>query len=95
MKQFIITSLLKEAAYKGPGCSQAARVTALAKLASLHGMDVPVKTELTANLTGAGTFVIPGLLTPEQWEEQAAAQQDALVGSTNVAPDEAQPFEMK
>lgn len=84
MKQFVITSLIKEASYKGPGCSQAARVAALAKLASLHGMDMAIKSEITT--TGSGMFVIPGLMTPEEWEAQAGQQQDALV---NPVPAEA------
>jgi hypothetical protein len=96
MKKRIMAGLVREANYRGPGCSQAARVAALAKLASLNGMDKPVQTEnafLDANGQPllAGAFVIPGLMTPEQWETAAQKQQEALVDSTTtkvpVAPN--------
>lgn len=84
LKQRIMAGLIREANYRGPGCSQSARVAALSKLASLNGMDQAIKTEsklldANGNPIMAGTFVIPGLMTPEQWENAASAQQDALV----------------
>lgn len=86
-KKRIIAGLVREANYRGPGASQSARVAALAKLASLNGMDPTIRsaTELTGKdgqPLGAGTFVIPGIMTPEQWEQAAAAQQEALTSST-------------
>lgn len=87
MKKRVMIGLIREANYRGPGCSQAARVAALGKLAEIHGMNAPTRTqsEITgANgqpLNGAGVFVIPGIMTEEQWAEQAAAQQAALVAS--------------
>ena len=82
MKKRIMTGLLREANYRGPGCSQSARVAALSKLASMHGMDAPIKQEISTDGNLAGVMVIPGLMTPEQWELAAAAQQEALVNST-------------
>ena len=45
-KQRVVNSLLKEANYIGPGASHSARVSALAKLASIHGLEAPSKTEI-------------------------------------------------
>lgn len=92
MKQRIMQGLLREANYKGPGSSQSARVAALARLASIYGMDAPKvsKTELTGAdgqpLNSGGFFVVPGLMSSEAWEEQAAKQQAALVDSSHNAP---------
>ena len=44
-KQRVLNSLMKEATYSGPGASHAARVTALSKLAQIHGLEAPAKTE--------------------------------------------------
>lgn len=44
-KQRVLSSLLKEANYKGPGASHSARVAALAKLAQIHGLEAPTKTK--------------------------------------------------
>jgi hypothetical protein len=86
MKQQIMTGLVREANYRGPGASQAARVAALAKLASLYGMDQPVKTQVEVSTHADGTIVIPGMMTPEQWEKAAAEQQDKLVNGTITPP---------
>ena len=86
MKQKIMAGLVRESNYRGPGCSQAARVAALAKLASMYGMDAPSRSQTEVTVTpGAGTFVVPGLMTPEQWEAAAAAQQDKLVNGAKVS----------
>jgi hypothetical protein len=96
MKKRIMAGLIRESNYRGPGCSQAARVAALAKLASIHGMDAPTrtKTELTGadgQPLGAGTFVIPGIMSPEQWAVIAEAQQAALVANTGTTQETKQP----
>lgn len=44
-KRRILTSLMKEANYHGPGASHGARVSALSKLAAIEGMEAPTKTE--------------------------------------------------
>jgi len=84
LKKRIMAGLIREANYRGPGSSQAARVAALAKLAHLNNME-PVK-KIANELTGAdgqplvgGAFVIPGLMTPEQWAIEAERQQADLV----------------
>jgi hypothetical protein len=81
----IIAGLVREANYRGAGSSQAARVAALAKLASLHGMDPTIKNSqqlLDKNGNGLdGVMVIPGVMTPEQWEAAAEAQQNALTSA--------------
>lgn len=86
MKRRIITGLIREANYKGPGCSPSARVAALSKLAAIQGMDAPTrsKVEMTGadgQPLGGGMFVVPGIMTVEDWEKAAEAQQRALVDS--------------
>lgn len=44
-RQRVLSSLMKEANYTGPGASHAARVSALAKLAQIHGLEAPTKSE--------------------------------------------------
>lgn len=87
-KKRIISMLNREANYRGPGCSASARVAAIAKLAAIEGLDAPHRSSM--ELTGpdgqplsplAGAFVVPGLMTPEQWEAAAMAQQDALTSA--------------
>lgn len=79
----IIAGLRREANYFGPGASASSRVAALSKLAHLKSMEPArtVKNELTGPEGSplAGTFVLPGLMTPDQWEAAAATQQEALV----------------
>ncbi len=87
MKKRVISGLIRESNYTGPGCSAGARVAALAKLAAIQGMDAPTrtKTELTGPdgqpLSG-GIFVVPGLVTVEDWEKAAEEQQAKLVAGT-------------
>lgn len=87
MRKRVIQGLIREANYKGPGCSPSARVAALAKLAEIQGLYAPTrsKTELTGpdgQPLGGGVFVVPGICSVEDWEKMAAAQQAALVDST-------------
>lgn len=83
-KKRIIAGLKREANYRGPGSSQSARVAALSRLATLHGMDPQNKPKEPDVLPGEGTFVVPGIMTPEQWEAEAAKQQEALVNGTTA-----------
>jgi hypothetical protein len=83
-KRMIVTALWKEAKNMGAGSSQAARVAALSKLSAFYGMDAPkqTKTELTGadgQLLGSGVFVVPGMVTAEEWAAQAEAQQAELI----------------
>lgn len=90
MKKRILMGLIREANYRGPGCSQSARVAALSKLASIAGMDSPSKSKI--EMTGpdgqplnGGMFVVPGIMSTEDWEKQAAAQQAVLTAYTTPA----------
>jgi hypothetical protein len=90
-KKRIIAGLWREANNLGYGSSQSARVAALAKLSAFYGMDAPTKskTELTGadgQPLNAGVFVVPGLMTTEDWERQAQAQQEALTRPEVATP---------
>ncbi len=83
-KKMIVAALWREAKNMGAGSSQAARVAALSKLSAFYGMDAPKtnKTELTGAdglPLGSGVFVVPGMVTAEEWARQAEAQQEELV----------------
>lgn len=77
-KARIRTSLMAEAHYHGPGSSQAARVAALGKLATLYGMEAPKKIDANVNHRG-GVMAVPGIASLDDWEQQASASQDTLV----------------
>lgn len=83
MKKRIMAGLYKEANNFGLGATHAGRVAAWAKLAQLQGMEPAsrVKNEITGADGAAlgGMFVLPGLMTPEDWEKAAATQQQDLV----------------
>lgn len=76
-KQLILTSLFREANYRGAGASHGSRVAALAKLASIHGMDAPTKMEQTINHKG-GVMAVPGIAAIDDWETQAVSSQAKL-----------------
>lgn len=83
-KKMIVAGLWREARNMGAGSSQAARVAALSKLSAFYGMDAPktTKTEVTGAdglPLGSGVFVVPGMVTAEEWAKQAEAQQADLV----------------
>jgi hypothetical protein len=88
-KQRVMTGLIREANYRGPGSSQAARIAALSKLASIYGMDAPTRSQ--QEITGpdgqplkGGYFVVPGIMTVEDWEKQALEQQSKLVAQPPI-----------
>lgn len=90
MNKRIINGLIREAHYKGPGSSPSARVAALAKLASIQGLDKPSTKDPLVDADGnpiglTGVFVVPGIATPEDWARIAAKQQDDLVNG-RIAP---------
>lgn len=94
MRKRVINGLIREANYRGPGCSPGARVAALAKLAAIQGMDAPTrsKTEISGpdgTPLGGGVFVVPGIISVEDWEKAAEAQQAALVSGASPAAAEA------
>ncbi len=74
--------------------AQAGDVNALAsclrimeRRSRLLGMDAPTRLEATGKdgvpLAGGGVFVIPGVMTPEDWAKAAAAQQERLTTTTD------------
>jgi hypothetical protein len=91
-KKKIVSALWREANNQGSGSSQSARVAALSKLSAFYGMDAPSRSQ--AELTGKdgqplgqGVFVVPGLVTAEEWAAQAEKQQQELVRPTVVTPN--------
>jgi hypothetical protein len=83
-KKKIVSALWREANNQGAGSSQSARVAALSKLSAFYGMDAPTRSqsELTGKdgqPLGQGVFVIPGLVSAEDWAAQAEKQQAELV----------------
>lgn len=74
----IRNALMAEAHNRGAGSSHSARVAALAKLAAMHGMDAPKKSEQTVMHKG-GVMAIPGIAKLDDWEVAASASQDQLV----------------
>lgn len=88
IKKKVTAGLQREANYFGPGCSASARVAALAKLAAINGMDAPIRTKNEITMpTGAGMFVVPGLMSIEDWEKLAEQQQAELVKPSNDVAD--------
>lgn len=58
-KRRIMAALFKEANYHGPGSSHSARVSALAKLTTLFGMDAPTKSESKVTVNQPVQFYLP------------------------------------
>lgn len=82
-RQQIIEALKREAFYKGPGSSQAARVAALSKLAAMFGLDKGALTGEDNDLPKGGVMVVPMMMSAEQWENTAKAAQAQLAQDTN------------
>lgn len=83
IKNTIMAGLYREANDRGLGATHPGRIAAWAHLARLNGLEPAskIKNELSGpdGQPLGGMFVLPGLMTPEQWEQAAAAQQEALV----------------
>lgn len=79
----IRAALMREAHYRGPGSSHAARVSALAKLASIRDMDAPTKIKTDLNLRG-GVMMVPAIASIEEWEKAAQASQTDLQKDSNL-----------
>ncbi len=82
-RQRVIESLKREANYKGPGASAAARVSALKALASIHGLDAPKRTKIDLNGTRA-VMIVPAVASVEDWETIAKESQEQLVRDTDA-----------
>jgi hypothetical protein len=80
-KRRLFAALRREASYHGHGASHSARVAALTKLASLRGMDRPVKMEHDVTNRG-GVMQVPGIADVTAWEEAALGSQEALQKGT-------------
>ena len=79
-KSEILAMLRKEASYYGPGSSQAARVSALGKLAQLLGMEPPKQNKV--ELKTPGVMVVPAIASVEDWENTAMNAQEKLRDDT-------------
>lgn len=79
----IRAGLMREAHYRGPGSSHAARVSALAKLASIRDMDAPIKTKTDVTMRG-GVMLVPAIASIEDWEKAAQASQGNLQKDSNL-----------
>jgi hypothetical protein len=77
-RQRIKQQLMKEAYYKGPGSSHAARVSALAKLAVIYDLEAPKKSKIDVNHRG-GVMQVPPVAGVDDWESAALASQEALM----------------
>lgn len=79
----IRAALMREAHYRGPGSSHAARVAALGKLATIRDMDAPTKIKADLSLRG-GVMMVPAIANLEEWEKAAQASQTDLQESSNL-----------
>ncbi len=79
----IRAALMREAHYRGPGSSHAARVSALAKLASIRDMDAPTKIKSDLTMRG-GVMMVPAIASLEEWEKAAQASQGDLQKGSNL-----------
>lgn len=79
----IRAALMREAHYRGPGSSHAARVSALAKLAAIRDMDSPTRLKIDAGNRG-GVMMVPAIASIEEWEQAAQASQGALQAESNL-----------
>ena len=78
LRRRVLTGLVREAHYHGADSTHGARVSALSKLASLTGMDKPLKTENVTEHRG-GVMMVPAMTDPATWSANAQAQQASLV----------------
>ncbi len=78
-KKRIMTGLFREANFRGEGASHAARVSALSKLAQLHGMEVKTNGNVDTTMHRGGVMAVPAIANIDAWEETAVASQEKLV----------------
>jgi Terminase small subunit len=70
----ILAGLVREANYAGIGASHGARVSAYAKLATILGMDAPIKIDAKVKVAG-GVMLVPMPSNPDDWEKAAVQKQ--------------------
>lgn len=73
----VLAGLVREANYMGIGASHSARVSAYSKLASILGMDAPVKVDAKVKFAG-GVMLVPFTADPIEWEKKAIEAQKKL-----------------
>lgn len=78
-KKLTEAALLREASYHGPGASHGARVSALAKLASIYDMDAAIKTKSEITMHRGGVMMIPAIANLDEWEKAASGSQERLI----------------
>lgn len=66
-----------EATYYGPGASHGSRVSAIAHLMKMEGMEAPTKTEAEVTYKG-GVMMVPALTSPDEWGKLASQSQADL-----------------
>lgn len=66
-----------EATYYGPGSAHGSRVSAIAHLMKMEGMETPLQVELE-NVHKGGVMVVPALQNAEEWSKGAANSQLTL-----------------
>ncbi len=71
----IRAALLREAHYKGPGSSHAARVSALSQLSKIRDMEASKKVELKSL---GGVMIMPGIAAIGPWQDVSMQQQKDL-----------------
>lgn len=81
-RQRIIEGLKREANYKGPGASAAARVAAHKALIDIYGLNAPKNSNVN-HTVGQGVMVVPAVASVEDWENSAAETQRKLAEDTN------------
>lgn len=74
----IEASLMREAHYRGPGSTHAARVAALSRLCGIHDMDEAAKAKANVTHRG-GVMMVPAIASVDEWEAAASASQDKLM----------------
>lgn len=74
-RQRVLAMLVREANYTGQGASHGARVSAASKLASILGMDAPIKVE---GKFAHGVMLVPMTSSKEDWEKLAQQSQAQL-----------------
>lgn len=79
-KRMVLKALWREANNFTHGSSQSARVAALSKISAFFGMDAPTRSQQQISVDDtSGVFVVPGMMTADEWAKQAEEQQANLV----------------
>lgn len=77
-RSIIKSGLFREANFTGNGSSHSARVSALANLAKIHGMEAPTKVEQTTTHKGC-VMLVPAVASIAEYEKMAIASQAKLI----------------